>query len=71
MEGLLSPGLEAAGRLPTLGDRTRSGPGRQPLRRDGRGDLRLLSELGHPEDALPRTVSVTGEGTRSLRSASV
>ena len=57
MEGLLSPGLEAAGRLPALSNRARSGPGRQSVRRDGRGGLRLLSELGHPKDALPGTVS--------------
>lgn len=64
-------GWKLPGRLPALSDRTCSGPGRRPVSRDGRGGLRLLSELGHPEAALPGTLSVTGDSARSLDSASV
>ena len=60
-------GWKLPGRLPRLSDSTRSGLGRWPVRRDGRGGLRLLSELGQPEDALPGTLSVTGDSARSLR----
>ena len=35
------------------------------MSRDRRGGLRLLSELGHPEAALPGTLSVTGDSARS------
>lgn len=63
-------GWKLPGRLPALSGRTRSGLGRRPVSR-GRGGLRLLSELGHPEAALPGTLSVTGDSARSLNSASV
>lgn len=63
-------GWKLPGRLPALSGRTRSGLGRRPVSR-GRGGLRLLSELGHPEAALPGTLSVTGDSACSLDLASV
>ena len=60
-------GWKLPGRLPRLSDSTRSSPGRWSVCRDGRGGLRLLSELSHPEDTLPGTLSVTGDSARSLR----
>lgn len=63
-------GWKLPGCLSALSGRTRSGLGRRPVSR-GRGGLRLLSELGHPEAALPGTLSVTGDSARSLNSASV